>query len=78
MHPHSARDFPHILCPDDLATMAQAYLLAMVEMDGKDVDPEAVARMILRFYRRGLVDRHKLAALSALAVAPQASGKAAN
>ncbi|KEQ02751.1 hypothetical protein GV68_20000 [Pseudorhizobium pelagicum] len=48
MHPHSARCFRHILCPDDLATMSPAYLLAMLEMDGKDVGPKAVARMILK------------------------------
>lgn len=78
MHSHYGLDFPHILGPDDLATMGQAYLLAMVELDGKDVDSQAVARTILRFYRKGLVDRHKLAALSSLAVLPRQSSSAVN
>jgi hypothetical protein len=70
MHPHFAKDFPHVLRPNDLSVMGEAYLLAMVDHSGPDLDPEALARMILRFYRKGLVDSHKLAALSLLAVAP--------
>lgn len=69
MHPHHARDFPDILHPHDLAIMGEAYLLAVVDFDAREIDSDSVARMILKFYRKGLVDRHKLAGLSALAVA---------
>ncbi|MFN7023592.1 MAG: hypothetical protein ACK4QP_03545 [Pseudorhizobium sp.] len=71
MQPHFARDFPHVLRPNDLSVMGDAYLLAMVDHNGTDLDPEALARMILRFYRKGLADSHKLAALALLAVAPR-------
>lgn len=73
MHPHFASDFPHVLRPNDLSIMGEAYLLAMVDHNGPNLDPEALARMILRFYRNGLMDHHKLAAVSLLAVAPHSS-----
>lgn len=76
MHRHSANDFPDILYPHDLAIMGEAYRLAMLDLGGEEVDSDAVSRMILRFYRRGLVDRDKLATLSALAVAPRPSRRA--
>jgi hypothetical protein len=53
--------------------MGEAYLLAMIDHNGPDLDPEALARVILRFYRKGLMDHHKLAAVSLLAVAPHPS-----
>lgn len=76
LHLHYACDFPHILYPHDLAIMSEAYRLALLDLGGKEVDPHAVSRMILRFYQRGLVDRHKLATLAALAVAPRPSASA--
>lgn len=73
MQLHLATDFPHVLRPNDLSVMGDAYLLAMVDHNGTDLDPEALARVILRFYRKGLFDRHKLAALSLLALAKRPS-----
>jgi hypothetical protein len=78
MHQHFAKDFPHVLRPNDLSIMGEAYLLAMVDHNGLDFDSEALARMILRFYRKGLVDSHKLAAVSLLAVAPHSSTSLTN
>ena len=78
MHPHFTRDFPHVLRPHDMSVMGEAYLLAMVDQGGTDLDPEALARMILRFYRKGLADSHKLAALALLAVAPHSLTGGAN
>ncbi|WP_161974322.1 hypothetical protein [Rhizobium deserti] len=54
--------FPHILFPDDLSTLALAQQGAMARTECADLDPNEVARIVLHFYRMGLVEEKALSA----------------
>lgn len=53
-----------VFSPIDLHTMREAYLMALADEDCGDLldDQEVLGRIIVRLYRMGLVDPHKLAA----------------
>lgn len=66
------RLFPEVLTPDDLQQMSVAYLRARARLNRtdslSDEFDEHLARIIMRLYRRGLIDPKKLATLAALMV----------
>ncbi|MGW9229706.1 hypothetical protein ACWGPT_02415 [Pseudorhizobium sp. NPDC055634] len=53
---------PGIFAPEDLDRMGVATAAAIARLADEDapVEKEAIARVVLRFYRRGLVDPNKL------------------
>lgn len=59
----SSHTYPEVLDPHDLSSMGEAMVLALERLrsDGRSVETEAVARLVLRLYRRGLVEPRKLA-----------------
>ena len=66
------RLFSEVLTRDDLQQMSVAYLRAREQLNHADplsdeLD-EHLARIIMRLYRRGLIDPKKLATLAALMV----------
>ena len=60
--------FAGVLFPEDLARMSVAVRDALQRLasDGVAIESELVARIILKFYRRGLVDTEKLADVAVL------------
>ncbi len=60
--------FAGVLFPEDLARMSVAVRDALQRLasDGVAIESELVARIILKFYRRGLVDTDKLADVAVL------------
>ena len=62
------RDFPEILEPKDLSVMRGAVVSAVerLERGGVEADKEAIAKIVFRFYRRGLVEPQKLTAIALL------------
>ncbi|MFN7023488.1 MAG: hypothetical protein ACK4QP_03005 [Pseudorhizobium sp.] len=66
-------DFPDVLYPDDLSAMRHAYLLARRQStkSGYLVETAETALLILRFYRKGLVDPEKLADFATLFASSQ-------
>lgn len=71
------RLFPEVLTPDDLQQMSVAYLRVRKQLDRADPLSdelnEHLARIIMRLYRRGLIDPKKLATLAALMVSTKLS-----
>lgn len=71
------RLFPDVLTPDDLQQMSVAYLRARKQLNRadplSDEFDEHLARIIMRLYRRGLIDPKKLATLAALMVSAKLS-----
>jgi len=59
--------FPGILFPDDLATISHAHRFAMIQIGCIDLDSDEVARIALKSYRLGLVDRTKLSEMTGMA-----------
>ncbi len=57
------QDFPDILHPEDLDKMSIAAAAAAKRLarEGAVAEYEAVARLVVQLYRRGLVDPEKLA-----------------
>lgn len=72
-----SRLFPDVLTTDDLQQMSVAYLRAREQLHRadplSDEFAEPLARIILRLYRRGLIDPKKLATLAALMVSAKLS-----
>lgn len=64
-YPH---DFPNILEPKDLSVMRGAVVSAVerLELDGIAADKEAIAKIVFRFYRSGLIEPQKLTAVALL------------
>ena len=60
--------FGGVLFPEDLARMSVAMTVAIQRLaaDRVAIENEIVARIVLRFYRRGLVDPEKLADVAVL------------
>jgi hypothetical protein len=69
--------FPEVLTPDDLQQMSVAYLRAREQLHRADPLSDEfdahLARIIMRLYRRGLIDPKKLATLAALMVGSKLS-----
>ncbi len=63
-----SHEFPHILEPKDIAIMrgAVATALERLEIEGIEGDRDAIAKLVFRFYRSGLVDPQKLTAVALL------------
>ena len=62
------RDYPDILEPRDLSVMRGAVFTAAerLKIEGIEADKEAIAKIVFRFYRSGLVDPPKLTAVALL------------
>lgn len=62
------RDFPDILEPSDLLVMRGAVVSAVerLELEGLEADKDAIAKIVFRFYRSGLVEPKKLTAVALL------------
>ncbi|WP_395517541.1 hypothetical protein [Pseudorhizobium flavum] len=62
------RDFPENLEPNDLSVMRGAVVTAVkrLEDEGTKADKEAIAKIVFRFYRSGLVEPKKLTAIALL------------
>ncbi|MET3587504.1 hypothetical protein ABID21_003629 [Pseudorhizobium tarimense] len=54
--------FPAVIYPEDLNRLWSATNSAVKQLvrEGAEVESEAVARLVVQFYRRGLVDPKKL------------------
>ncbi|GGG13313.1 hypothetical protein GCM10010924_48110 [Rhizobium wenxiniae] len=56
--------FPTVFYPSDIRAMAAAYRVAVTRPICADVDPVFLARAVLHFYGRGLVDPDRLSELT--------------
>jgi hypothetical protein len=65
-----SRDYPDILETKDLSIMRGAVATAVERLEGEGIeaDKEAIAKIVFRFYRSGLVDPQKLTAVALLFV----------
>ena len=65
---HLSSEFPYILEPRDISIMrgAVATALERLELEGIEGEKEAIAKIVFRFYRSGLVDQQKLTAVALL------------
>ncbi|CDZ54697.1 hypothetical protein [Neorhizobium galegae] len=56
-----AREFDtNVMTMHDVDVMREAVSMAVSSPETADVDPEAIARIVFWFYRRGLTDPEKL------------------
>lgn len=59
-------NFTGVFQPEDLVIMGHAYLLAIIGIKETPREEEAVARTIIRLYRKGMIYPEKLADLAVL------------
>lgn len=67
-HQSISEFYPAVFAPEDLKRMGVAAADALKQLEDQEltVEKEAVARIVLRFYRCGLVEPEKLKAVSVM------------